>query len=275
MTVDVETVPSVLLWPNGAPGALGNDDGDQPSFTVHLPEPEKATGSAVVIFPGGAYCNLSVDHEGRQVADWLNARGVAAFVLQYRLGPRYHHPIELGDAQRAIRTVRANAAQWGIDPQRIGVCGFSAGGHLASTAGTHYDAGNSAADDPTEQVSCRPDFMILCYPVITMTDAYTHEDTRKFLLGENPPAELIEYLSNEKQITTDTPPTFFFHTGDDPAVPVENSVMFYLALRKAGVRAEMHIYEHGPHGIGLCLNDPVLGNWSDDLAVWLRGLGIL
>ncbi|HEX2950018.1 MAG TPA: alpha/beta hydrolase [Armatimonadota bacterium] len=273
MTVAVSS--ELLLWPQGAPGALGNDESDIPAITIHLPEPEKATGSAVVVFPGGGYQHLANDHEGRQIAEWFNARGVAAFVLRYRLGPRYHHPIELGDAQRAIRTVRANAAEWGIDPQRIGIMGFSAGGHLASTASTHFDAGNTAAVDPIERVSCRPDFAVLCYPVVTFMPPYNHVGSRANLLGENPSDELVEYLSNDRQVTADTPPTFLFHTTDDPVVPVENSLLYFGALRKAGVPAEMHIYAHGPHGVGLLLNDPVLGTWSNHLEVWLRESGIL
>jgi acetyl esterase/lipase len=273
MTVAVSS--ELLLWPQGAPGALGNDESDIPAITIHLPEPEKATGSAVVVFPGGGYQHLANDHEGRQIAEWFNARGVAAFVLRYRLGPRYHHPIELGDAQRAIRTVRANAAEWVIDPQRIGIMGFSAGGHLASTASTHFDAGNAAAVDPIERVSCRPDFSVLCYPVVTFMPPYDHVGSRTNLLGENPSDELVEYLSNDRQVTADTPPTFLFHTTDDPVVPVENSLLYFGALRKAGVPAEMHIYAHGPHGVGLLLNDPVLGTWSDHLEVWLRESGIL
>jgi acetyl esterase/lipase len=245
-----QTPENRLLWPNGAPGALGDADADKPSITVYLAPEEKASGAAVVVCPGGGYGVLAMDHEGRQIAEWLNARGIAAFVLRYRLGPRYHHPIELGDAQRAIRTVRARAAEFRVSPDRIGIWGFSAGGHLASTAGTHFDSGSQDSTDPVDRVSCRPDFMILCYPVVSFTTDYVHKGSRRNLLGDAPDPKLMELLSNEKQVTPQTPPTFLFLTDADTVVPSENSVLFYLALRKAGVPAEMHIYEKGNHGVG-------------------------
>jgi len=191
-------------------------------------------------------------------------------VLKYRLGPKYHHPIEMGDAQRAVRYVRLHAIDFGYDEKRIGIWGFSAGGHLASTTGTHFDAGTADASDPIERQSSRPDFMILAYPVITFTTPYLHQGSRDSLLGKDPDPALIELLSNEKQVTADTPPTFLFHTTEDKTVPVENSVYFYLALRKAGVRAEMHIYEKGSHGLGLALGNPVVKSWADRLADWLK-----
>jgi len=258
-----------LLWPNGAPGALGNEDADRPALTIYLPE-TRVTRTAVVVCPGGGYGALAMDHEGRQIAEWLNARGVAAFVLKYRLGPRYHHPAPLQDVQRAIRTVRSRAAEFGIAADRIGVWGFSAGGHLASTAATHFDAGDASAPDAAGRSGCRPDFAILSYPVITFSDQYTHRGSRTNLLGSAPDPKLVELLSNEKQVTPQTPPTFLFHTSDDAGVPVENSVQFYLALRKAGVPAEMHIYEHGRHGVGLAPSDPVLASWSRRLEAWLK-----
>lgn len=258
-----------MLWPNGAPGALGDEDRDKPSIGVWLPPAGAANGSAVVVCPGGGYSILAMDHEGKQVADWLNARGIAAFVLKYRLGPRYHHPIELGDAQRAIRTVRANAAEFRVVADRIGIWGFSAGGHLASTASTHFDKGNPDAADPIDRASSRPDFSILCYPVITMGE-FTHRGSRRNLLGDNPDPALIELLSSEKQVRADTPPAFLFHTSDDSGVPVENSVMYFMALRKAGVPAEMHLYEHGAHGVGLAWKYPVLSTWTARLEDWLR-----
>jgi acetyl esterase/lipase len=196
-------------------------------------------------------------------------------VLKYRLGPRYRHPAPLSDAQRAIRLVRAHAAEWKLDPKRIGILGFSAGGHLASTAGTHFDPGRKDADDAIERWSCRPDFLLLAYPVISFTTEYVHKGSRQNLLGENPDAALVESLSNEKQVTAETPPTFLFHTSEDTGVPPENSVLFYMALRKAGVPAELHIYEHGKHGVGLASSDPVLATWSKRCADWLRSHGVL
>ncbi|HEV3262208.1 MAG TPA: DUF6807 family protein [Gemmataceae bacterium] len=265
----------LLLWPEGAPGAVGTKDEDKPSLTIYLPPREKATGAAVVICPGGGYGFLAVDHEGRQVAEWLNAHGVAAFMLRYRIAPRYHHPAPIQDAQRALRTVRARASEWGLDPQRIGIWGFSAGGHLASTAGTHFDKGKSDAEDPVERVSCRPDFLILCYPVVTFKPGYAHMGSRDNLIGKHPDAKLVENLSNEKQVTDKTPPTFLMHTDADNGVLPENSVKFYLALRKHKVPAEMHIFEKGPHGVGLAQKDPALSVWPGLLANWLKGRGLL
>ncbi len=251
------------LWPEGAPGAVGSEDVDKPSLTSYLPDPAAATGTAVVVCPGGGYRNLAMDHEGKQVAEWLNGLGVAAFVLKYRLGPRYHHPAMMQDVQRAIQIVRKRAPELKIAPDRIGVMGFSAGGHLASTAATHFSK-------DTDGVSSRPDFAVLCYPVITMKESFVHKGSRENLLGKNPDPKLMDEMSNETQVTAQTPPAFLFHTSDDPGVPVENSVYFYLALRKAGVPAEMHLFEHGRHGVGLAQNDPVLKIWPALLENWLR-----
>ena len=264
-----------LLWPGGAPGAQGDQDSDKPAITPYLVPEGRGTGTAVVVCPGGGYGALAMDHEGDQVARWLNSIGVAAFVLRYRLGPKYHHPIELGDAQRAIRTVRAKATEFRVMPDRIGIMGFSAGGHLASTAGTHFDSGNAGAPDPIDRVSSRPDFLILGYPVISFTTPYTHRGSLRNLLGDNPDSKLVESLSNELQVTAQTPPTFLFHTNADTGVPAENSVLFYMALRKAGVPAEMHIYELGPHGVGLAPTDEALSTWPARLADWLRVRGLL
>jgi acetyl esterase/lipase len=263
-----------LLWPNGAPGAQGNEEIDQPSIAPYVPA-GRGTGTAVVVCPGGGYSHLAMDHEGDQIAKWLNSIGVTAFVLKYRLGPKYHHPVELGDAQRAIRTVRAKAAEYHVMPDRIGIMGFSAGGHLASTAGTHFDAGDAGAADPIDRMSSRPDFLVLGYPVISFTTQYTHKGSLQSLLGNNPDPKLVESLSNELQVTAQTPPTFLFHTTADTTVPVENSVLFYLALRKAGVAAEMHIYERGPHGLGLAALDEALSSWPARLAGWMRVHGLL
>ena len=264
---------TILLWPNGAPGAQGESDADRPSLTIY-PVTENRVETGVVVCPGGGYAHLAMDHEGKQVAEWLNHLGIAAFVLKYRLGTTYHHPIELGDAQRAIRYVRAHASDYGISPQRIGIWGFSAGGHLASTAETHFDNGKAGSADTIERQSSRPDFAILAYPVITMREPWVHRGSREHLLGNNPDAALIDLLSNEAQVTKDTPPTFLFHTSDDPFVPVQNSIEFYLALRKAGVPAEMHIYEHGPHGVGLAKDDPALSTWPMLVANWLKARGL-
>jgi len=264
-----------LLWPTGAPGALGTQDEDKPTLTPYLLPHGSGTGTAVIICPGGGYQHLAMDKEGDQPARWLNSLGVAAFVLKYRLGPRYHHPNELMDAQRAIRTVRSRTTEYGIEADRIGLMGFSAGGHLTATAGTHFDAGNPSAADPIERAGSRPDFLVLCYPVITFTEPYLHRGSMHMLLGDQPDPKLINDLSAELQVTARTPPAFLFHTTADTTVPVENSVMFYLALRKAGVPAEMHIYERGPHGVGLAPTDEALSSWPARLAVWLRVLGLL
>jgi acetyl esterase/lipase len=229
----------------------------------------------VVVCPGGGYAGLAISYEGQEVAEWLNSLGVDAFILKYRLSPRYHHPAMMEDAQRALRYARSHAQEFGIAPDRIGIWGFSAGGHLASTAATHFDAGNPSATDAIERSSSRPDFAILAYAVITCSEWFKHEGSCKNLLGNNPDPRLAEYLSNEKQVTAQTPPTFLFHTNDDPGVPAENSVAFYMALRKARVPAELHIYEHGPHGVGLAQKDPVLSSWPQRLADWLRVRGLL
>ena len=264
-----------LLWPSGAPGAQGDEDADKPSLAPYAVAQGRGTGTAVIVCPGGGYGALSMDKEGDQIARWLNSLGVTAFVLKYRLGPKYHHPVELGDAQRAIRTVRAKAAEFRVLPDRIGIMGFSAGGHLASTAGTHFDTGNPAAPDPIDRVGSRPDFLVLCYPVISFTTPYTHRGSLRNLLGDQPDAKLVESLSNELQVTAQTPPTFLFHTNADTGVPAENSALFYMALRKAGVPAEMHIYERGPHGVGLAQTDEALSTWPARLADWLRMRGLL
>lgn len=268
-------IQTVLLWPEGAPGAQGDSDLDQPSLSIYPAAKSPKVPTGVVVCPGGGYTHLAMDHEGAQIAAWLNSHGIAAFVLKYRLGPKYHHPVELWDAQRAIRYVRAHASEWGLETNRIGIWGFSAGGHLASTAGTHFDAGDPSATDSLNRQSSRPDFMVLAYPVVTLEDPYAHVGSRNNLLGETPDPSLIEFLSNERQVTAQTPPTFLFHTTDDTVVPVENSVQFYMALRKAGVPAEMHIYLKGRHGVGLAQSDPVLRTWPDRLADWLRAQHLL
>lgn len=267
-----------LLWPQGAPGAKGEQAGDKPRLTIYLPPKQKATGAAVVICPGGGYGHLAMDHEGHQIGEWLNSLGVAGFILEYRhrnSGAGYGHPAPLQDAQRAIRMVRSRADQYGIDPNRIGILGFSAGGHLASTAGTHFDKGDADAKDPIDRVSCRPDFMVLLYPVISLTEWFTHKGSRRNLLGDSPDAKLVEHLSNEKQVTPETPPTFLVHTYEDTGVPSENSIYFYLALRKAKVPAEMHLYQKGQHGFGLGKTVGPASSWPLRCADWMRASGFL
>jgi len=266
----------ILLWPHGAPGALGTNEWDRPTLTPYLPPTDKASGAAIVVCPGGGYGGLAA-HEGRDYALWLNQRGVAAFVLKYRLGSHgYRHPAMLQDAARALRLVRARAAEWGVDPHRIGIMGSSAGGHLASTLLTHFDSGDPGASDPIERQSSRPDFGVLCYAVITM-GKWTHAGSRRNLLGADPDPELVELLSNEKQVTPQTPPCFIWHTWEDPTVPVENSLMFAEALRRAGVPFALHIYEKGRHGIGLADKPPFRHPhpWARDLLFWLRARGVL
>ena len=260
------------LWPNGAPGAQGTTFEDVPTLAAFIPA-SNPTKTAVIVAPGGGYTHLSMMKEGADVAQWLNAHGVAAFVLKYRLGPKYHNPIELGDAQRAIRTVRANAAQYGIAPDHIGMWGFSAGGHLTASAGTNFDPGKPEATDPIEKQSSKPDFLILGYPVISMLDPYVHAGSRKFLLGENPAEADLQLMSPELHVTPLTPPTFLFSTTDDKTVPVMNSILFYSALVKAGVPAEMHIFQHGAHGAGLAPANPQLRVWPDLLIKWMRERG--
>jgi acetyl esterase/lipase len=264
-----------LLWPKGAPGAAGTEERDKPSLALYLPPADKATGTAVVVCPGGGYGGLAAGHEGKEPAEWLNRHGIAAFVLHYRLGPRYHHPAPLQDAQRALRIVRGRAKEWHLDPKRIGIWGFSAGGHLASTAATHFDDGKRDADDPVERVSCRPDFAILCYPVITLQPPYAHMGSRRNLLGDKPDEGLVESLCNDKQVTERTPPTFLFHTSADTVVPPENSILFYQALRRHKVPAELHIYQEGPHGVGLAVGRGAAAAWPDQLAAWLKTRGLL
>ncbi len=265
----------MLLWPAGAPGALGEEDNDKPALTVFLPVAPNPTRTGVVVAPGGSYARLSMENEGYAYARWLNERGVAAFVLTYRLGPKYHHPVELEDAQRAIRMVRAHAAEWGVATDHVGMWGSSAGGHLAATAGTKFDSGKADASDVVEQEGSRPDFLILSYPVITFHEPELHRASLKNLVGDTLDPALVDSLSAEAQVTKNTPPTFLFTTTDDKTVPVMNSVMFYTALVKAGVPVEMHIFQHGAHGAGLARANPQLSVWTDLLAKWMRERGYM
>jgi len=271
-SLETQTFP---LWEHGAPGALGSGDQDTPTVTVYPALDGTRTGTAILIAPGGSYRMLALNHEGRQFANFFNGMNVTAFVLKYRLGLWYHYPIELGDVQRAIRWVRAHSDEYGFRPDRVGLMGFSAGGHLASSAGTHFDDGKLDAPDPIDRLSCRPDFLILAYPVITMLPPHAHEGSVANLLGENPSPELRKQLSNERNVTARTPPTFLLSTSEDTVVAPENTVEFYLALRMAGVPAEMHVFEKGPHGVGLDLENPGLGIWPLLLTNWLRQGGLL
>ncbi|HSZ55376.1 MAG TPA: alpha/beta hydrolase [Tepidisphaeraceae bacterium] len=264
----------VRLWEGDAPGAVGTDDRDIPTLTVFLPAPDRANGTAVVICPGGGYAGLA-PHEGKPVAEWLNGIGVTGFVLKYRLGPRYHHPAMMNDVNRAVRMVRAKAGEWKVNPDRIGVLGFSAGGHLTSTAVTHFDAGDPKSSDPVEHLSCRPDFGVLIYPVITLEGPAAHMGSRRNLLGDNPSPLLVESLSNQTQVTEKTPPCFLVHTSTDTGVPFENSLLFAEALQRHKVPVELHVFDHGPHGFGLGANDPVLKQWPDLCAKWMEHHGWL
>ncbi|MGE5395807.1 MAG: alpha/beta hydrolase [Candidatus Saccharibacteria bacterium] len=247
-----------------------------PDIAVYLPSKRFATGQAVVICPGGGYWVLAYDLEGTDIARYLNSIGVAGIVLKYRL-PTYGncvvpHKAPLQDAQRAMRLVRSNAKAWNIDSTKIGIMGFSAGGHLASTLGTHFDYGNKNAADPVEQKSCRPDFMILMYPVISFTDKSTHTGSRDALLGKDADPKLVTYYSNELQVKEDTPPAFLVHADNDSAVPDENSLLMYQALRQKKIPAELHILSEGEHGFGLGGQNNHIGAWTTDLKLWLNWL---
>src|SRR5262245_24230974 len=275
-----QTIP---LWPEKAPHAVGDSAADKPELTIY--RPEKPNGTAVVICPGGGYGFLAMDHEGKQVAEFFTKLGVTAFVLKYRIvtkdrpGPLGEAP--LSDAQRAIRLVRAKAKDFGVDPKKVGIMGFSAGGHLASTAATHFNVGGLKNDDNVEKESCRPDFAILAYPVITMEDGVTHKGSKNNLFGPKPDEKLVESFSNEKQVTKETPPVFIFHTNADTAVVPENAVRFYLACKKAGVPVELHIYEKGRHGVGLGRDPKWTGGeksvetWPDRLVDWMKARELL
>lgn len=265
------------LWSGPTPGAKGSSSNDIPTLTPYLPDPARRTGAAMVICPGGGYGGLAA-HEGHDYAEFLRREGIACFVLRYRLGSAgYRHPIMLGDAARAVRRVRHDAEQYRVDPKRIGIMGSSAGGHLASTLLTHFDAGSPDAIDPVDRLSSRPDLGVLCYAVITLGE-FTHQGSKKNLLGDSPDPALVELLSNEKQVTPTTPPTFLWHTWEDQAVPVENSLQFAAALRKAKVPFDLHVYQQGRHGIGLQAKPPEFAGahpWAGDLLFWLKVQGFL
>ena len=265
----------VPLWPGGAPGALGTSSNDIPTVTPYLCA-SNATGAAMVICPGGGYANLAA-HEGNDYALWLNQHGVTCFVLKYRLGSSgYHHPAMLNDAARAVRWVRAHADEFKIDSHRVGIMGSSAGGHLASTLMTHFDSGDTNSTDKIEQQSSRPDLGILCYAVISFGE-FAHKGSRENLLGKTPDAELVKNLSNELQVTTNTPPCFLWTTFEDTVVPMENTLMFASALRKNHVPFDLHVYEKGGHGMGL-KDKPPFANphpWAGDCLFWLTAQGFV
>jgi acetyl esterase/lipase len=265
---------TVPLWPGTPPGALGTAEKDVPTLTVYLPDGATAACPAVVICPGGGYGHLSMQLEGFAVAQWLNSLGVAGIVLKYRLpGDGYVHPVPLRDAQRALRTVRSKTLKWKLDENRIAIMGFSAGGHLASTLGTHFLDTDKKVIDTADTLSCRPDLLILIYPVITMKQ-FAHMGSRNNLIGTNPDSALVEDLSNETRVTSGTPSAFLVHADDDKSVPAENSIFFYTAMRKTGVPAEMHIFKDGGHGFGMGKNQSVASRtWHLRLADWLRANG--
>ena len=260
-----------LIWPEDTFFA---ENVKPPTLTRFDPPGGTANGASVIVCPGGGYSGLA-DHEGVPIAEWLNTLGVTAFVLHYRLGPHSRHPEMLNDANRAMRLVRAGAAETGLDPGRIGILGFSAGGHLASTLATHFDAGNPDAAEAIDRVSSRPDIAVLIYPVITLQDPHGHMGSRENLLGKTPHEETVALLSNHLQVSPETPPTFLVHSYEDSAVPPENSLLMALALSAARVPFELHIYEKGEHGYGLGVGDPGVGDWPARCVQWLRGRGFL
>ena len=266
------------LWEDTTPMALGAEDKDSPTLTLYPVSGGDATDCGVIICPGGGYSHLAMEHEGYQIAEWFNSIGVSAFVLKYRLpsgGSRY--PVSLMDAQQAVRLVRYNAEKWNIDPAKIGIIGFSAGGHLASSVGTHFEKPVALAKtlSKIDMVSCRPDFMVLVYPVISMQDEITHKGSKENLLGNNPKPERVELMSNEKQVTSETPPTFLVHASDDKTVVPENSIRFYRALQKANVPVEMHIYLKGGHGFGMRPAAGPASQWPEVCRDWMQQLGFL
>jgi acetyl esterase/lipase len=271
----------VPLWGETIPGPTSKDPKNVPTLSPRLAPADKAVGTAVVVCPGGGYSGRAIDHEGKQIAEWLNERGVHAFILKYRTAneSQITPPLEPGpmkDVQAAIRIVRHKAKEYGVDPKRVGVWGFSAGGHLASTAATHFDRGGMDTRDSVERQSSRPDFAILAYPVISMKDGVTHGGSKRNLLGHKPEPGLVEFYSNELHVTKDTPPTFLFHTKEDKAVLLKNSELFYEALQKAGVEGcKLYVEEKGPHGIGLGQKPKEPSKWPAELEKWMKERGLL
>lgn len=272
---------ALKLWGEGAaPGSTGDGHGDVPRLIVTRAQSDSPT-AGVVILPGGGYGNLAMDHEGYQFAEWFKELGITSGICVYRHsgagnhGRGYKHPHPMVDAQRAIQMMRANADQWNLDPNRIGVIGFSAGGHLCSTVSNFAIQGNAESEDPISQVPSRPDFSILCYPVIALNQPYTHKGSQRNLLGDDPDPALIQLMSTEQQVSEKTPPTFIFHTVEDKAVPVENALVYFAACRQHGVPVEMHIYQQGRHGLGLARDTPGASQWPEQCTDWLRRLGMV
>ncbi len=281
------------LWPKGAPGAIKNKDYKEsptdgrgrenryikvsdPTIKVYLPDPDKATGAAILICPGGGYTCLAYDHEGFILAEWLNKHGIAGILLKYRLPSdeiMEHKEVgPLQDAQQAMIMIRNNAKEWNIDPTKVGVIGFSAGGHLASTISTQFDRDVYKTKDTT---SARPDFSILCYPVISMKEGVTHRGSRENLIGKSPSEEMINQYSNALQITPNTPITFMVHSANDGAVPIQNSLEYFNALQKNKVESEIHIFEKGGHGYGMREVEGTHGQWPVLMLEWLKMHGII
>lgn len=262
---------TIRLWEGDAPGALGKEDKDTPTAIVYLPSAARGPTGAIVILPGGGYGALAMDHEGHQIAEWANEMGMAGVIVSYRHRRRgYGHPSPMLDAQRALRLTRDRAQTWNIDPTKVGVLGFSAGGHLATTVLTHFDTGDANSSDPVERQSCRPDFGVVCYAVIAFDEEFTHRGSQQNLLGEQASPDLVRSLSNEKQVTGETPPCFVWHTAEDQAVPAENSLRFYSALVEFGVPSELHVFPHGRHGIGLGKSVPGANQWPQLCHRWLQ-----
>lgn len=271
---------AVPLWPAGPPGVTAQGEGDNPQLLITQVKSSSPT-AAVVILPGGGYGGHAMGHEGYEFAEWFHSLGVTSAICTYRMrgkgndGKGYGHPAPMMDAQRAIQTLRAGAKDLNIDPNRIGVIGFSAGGHLCSTVSTKFAEPKPDEADPVRRVSSRPDFSILCYPVIGFDKPYTHQGSQRNLLGEDPDPKLVASLSNETQVTPRTPPTFLFHTQEDTAVPVDNAIAYYLACQRHGVPAEMHIFPEGRHGLGLAAKTDGAKQWPQLCADWLRRIGML
>lgn len=266
--------PEIPLWDATAPGALGTAPEDKPhlEFFGASPDAKLADGlrTAVIVCPGGGYSHLAYDKEGTRIAEWLNTQGISAFILTYRLSPRYTYPAPVLDGQRAVRWVRAHAQEYGVAPTRIGVWGFSAGGHLVGILGTHFDSGQPTSADPVERVSDRPDFAISSYGGLTLDPQVAKHGAMSGLIGQNPPPALVEDMSPDRHVTKDTPPYFLYATQTDQSVPVLSTVVFFQALTRAGVPAEMHIFAQGPHGTALAGSYPALSIWTDVLRNWLR-----